>query len=237
MIHRVSRPPAFDLVAFDLYGTLLDISGLAERMRPIAGERSTDLLARWRLAQLERTWRLNRAGRYEPWDIVTAAALEEVAPDLPAGDRARLSDLWLTVPAFADAGAALEALKSGGALLAVLSNGTRPMIARALEAAGLEVDRILSADDVGVYKTDPRVYALLDDAGKQHRTLFVSSNGWDANGARRDRRTVAWIDRGGEPPATPPDYRVRSLLEIVELVRGGAAAASTLSEPSGRRGR
>jgi 2-haloacid dehalogenase len=221
---RVSVPPAFDLVAFDLYGTLLDISGLAARMWPIMGERSADLLARWRAAQLERTWRLNREGCYEPWDFVTAAALEEVAPGLPADSRALLSELWLTVPAFSDAAATLAGISSAGVRRAVLSNGTRAMIAAALEAGGLEVDRILSADDVGVYKTDPRVYALLDSEADRRRTLFVSSNGWDADGARRDGRTVAWIDRGGEPPAMPPTYRVGSLADVLGLVRDGTAA-------------
>ena len=210
--------PRFDLVAFDLYGTLLDISGLAARMRPVAGDKAAALLSRWRKAQIERTWRLNREGRYEPWDRVTLAALDEVAPELPLEIRESLAHLWLTVPAYADAAATLAALKSAGARRAVLSNGTRVMIMRALEAGGLDVDRILSADDVRAYKTDPRVYALLDGEGDKTRTLFVSSNGWDADGARRDGRTVAWIDRGGEPPAAVPNYRVASLSEIAGLL-------------------
>jgi 2-haloacid dehalogenase len=208
----------FDLVAFDLYGTLLDISGLAAQMRPAAGDGAAALLGRWRKAQLERTWRLNREGRYEPWDRVTAAALEEVAPELPAEARERLARLWLTVPAFPDAAATLATLGSAGVRRAVLSNGTRAMIARALEAGGLDVDRILSADDVRAYKTDPRVYALLDAEADRARTLFVSSNGWDADGARRDGRTVCWIDRGGDPPAIPAEHRVVSLSEVVGLL-------------------
>ena len=212
--------PRFDLVAFDLYGTLLDISGLAARMRPICGEGSAELLSRWRKAQIERTWLLNREGRYEPWDRVTLAALEEVAPELPPRSRERLADLWLTVPAFADAALTVASLKSAGARRAVLSNGTRAMITRALEAGGLGVDTILSADDVRVYKTDPRVYALLDAEAERARTLFVSSNGWDADGARRAGRTVAWIDRGGDPPATPPNHRIVSLSDVVGLLVG-----------------
>ncbi len=189
-------------------------------MKPVVGADAAAMLGRWRKAQVERTWELNRRGLYEPWDRVTLHALEEVAPNLAAGDRERLADLWRTVPAYGDAGAALGAIRSAGARRAVLSNGTRSMIAAALEAGGLEVDKILSADDVRVYKTDPRVYALLDGEAARRRTLFVSSNGWDADGARRDGRTVAWIDRGGEPPATPPDFRLASLSEVAALVRG-----------------
>ena len=209
---------AFDLVAFDLYGTLLDISGLVEEMRPLIGERAVNLLARWRKAQLERSWQLNHDGLYEPWDLVTLRALRGVAPDLPAEALESLARLWLTVPAFADAAGTLAALKALGVRRAVLSNGTRTMITRALEAARIDVDRILSADDVRAYKTDPKVYALLDAEADRSRTLFMSSNGWDVDGAQRTGRTVAWIDRGGDPPALTPKYRVASLTGVVELL-------------------
>src|SRR5260221_642218 len=49
-------------VAFDLYGTLLNVSGLAQRLRAFAGEEAPGLLARWRKAQLDRTWGRTRAG-------------------------------------------------------------------------------------------------------------------------------------------------------------------------------
>ncbi|HEY6930123.1 MAG TPA: haloacid dehalogenase type II [Thermoanaerobaculia bacterium] len=211
---------SLDLVAFDLYGTLLDISDLAARMRPIAGDRSADLLARWRIAQLERTWRLNREGRYEPWDAVTATALAEIAPELSAESRRRLSGLWDTVPAFPDAGETLVVLRRAGVRTAVLSNGTRAMIESALAAGGLTVDRILSADDVGVYKPDPRVYALLDSQADRSRVVFVSANGWDVEGARRVGHSVAWIDRGGAPPAIAPTDRLESLSGVAALVFG-----------------
>ncbi len=209
---------AFNLVAFDLYGTLLDISGLVAEMRPLVGERAVDLLGRWRKAQLERSWRLNRDGLYEPWDSVTLRALQEVAPDLPVETCESLARLWLTVPAFADAAGTLAALKARGVRRAVLSNGTRRMIMRALQSAGLDVDRVLSADDVRAYKTDPRVYALLDAEADPSRTLFVSSNGWDVDGATSTQRRVAWIDRGGDPPKLTPEYRVASLSGVAELL-------------------
>jgi 2-haloacid dehalogenase len=210
---------SFDLVAFDLYGTLLDISGLAARMRPLLepAEDADDLLARWRKAQLERTWRLNREARYEPWDQVTQGALEEVAPQLSADTRAALADLWRAVPAYGDAAGTLDALRSSGVRRAILSNGTRTMIEQALEASGLEVDRILSADDVRAYKTDPRVYALLDAEAARDRTLFVSSNGWDVDGAHRSGRPVLWINRGGRPPETAPEYEATALRNVVRL--------------------
>jgi 2-haloacid dehalogenase len=209
----------FDLVAFNLYGTLLDVSGLASRMQPFVGPGAATLLARWRRAQLERTWRLNREGRYERWDQVTIASLAEVAPELSLTVRENLAELWLELPAYPDTSATLSALRKAGVRRAILSNGSRATIARALEVNSLVVDRIFSADDVRVYKTHARVYALLDSEAGRAQTLFVSANGWDTDGARRQARIAAWIDRGGSPPQIPPSYRITSLSEIPALLR------------------
>jgi 2-haloacid dehalogenase len=187
-------------------------------MRPLVGENAASLLARRRLAQLERSWRVDRDIPYEPWDVVTFSALEEVAPELSTRTRERLTELWLDVPAFGDAGTTLAALKAAGVRRAVLSKGTRAMILSALTAADLGVDCVLSADDVRAFKTDPRVYALLDAYTDVARTLFVSSNGWDVDGEQSTGRQVVWLDRGGEPPSTRPGFRVTSLSGVLGLI-------------------
>jgi 2-haloacid dehalogenase len=202
------------LVAFDLYGTLVDVSGLAGRLSDILGRDAAPLLARWRAAQLERTWELNREGRYQPFDAVTRAALAQVAPDLDSAVAARMAEAWLALPAYPDAAETLARLAAAGARTAVLSNGTPAMIASAVAAAGLRLDHLRSVDEVGVYKPDPRVYALLDDLADRADTLFVSANGWDAEGALRAGRTVCWIDRGGAAPALAPHLRITSLAEL-----------------------
>ena len=201
----------FAIVAFDLYGTLLDVSGLAKRLEPFAGPGAADLLASWRSAQLERTW---REKSYEPFDAVTARALEEVAPRLDASTRRRMCETWLSLPAFPDARATLESLHRARVRRAILSNGTPAMIRSALAAADLDVDEVLSADDVRAYKPKPAVYGLLD----RERSLFVSANGWDAEGAKRSGLSVAWIDRGTPPPAVAPDLHVHSLAELAAAI-------------------
>jgi 2-haloacid dehalogenase len=204
----------YALVAFDLYGTLTDVSGLAARLVPFAGETAKTLLAEWRKRQLEMTWELNGRGAYEPFDEVTAHALEEVAPQLAPAVRAKMCATWLTLPAWPDAAAMLEKLRAKGLRRGVLSNGTLPMIRSAVKAAGLSLDELHSADEVRAYKTDPRVYALVPKG----TTLFVSGNGWDAEGAKRYGLSVAWIDRGGPAPGAAPDLRVHSLAELPEAL-------------------
>src|SRR5690348_12969195 len=118
----------YDLVAFDLYGTLLAVDKLLEGLRPILGDEAVTLLSRWRKAQLDRTWELNRRRGYEPFTEVTADALAEVAPHLSAATIERACEAWLTVPAHPDAAGAVARLRHEGVRCAVLSNGTAPMI-------------------------------------------------------------------------------------------------------------
>src|SRR5438067_12871853 len=94
--------PRFDLVAFDLYGTLLDVRGLAGALEKHLGPGAAEILARWRTAQLERTWELNRDAKYQPWDRVTAEALAHVAPNVPAAARAGAGADGSTGPAYPD---------------------------------------------------------------------------------------------------------------------------------------
>jgi 2-haloacid dehalogenase len=210
--------PRYDAVAFDLYGTVLDVSGLARALQKPLGARADPLLAAWRKAQLEQTWALNARGEYEPFDRVTESALRELAPDLPDEARSAACAAWLSVPAYPDAGETLQGLRRAGVRSAILSNGTLAMIRSALAAAQLSPDEVRSVDEVRVYKPDPRVYDLLDGLGQRERVLFVSSNGWDADGCKRTGRTVALIDRGNPPPSLAPDLRVRSLRELAHAI-------------------
>jgi hypothetical protein len=75
------------------------------------------------------------------------------------------------------------------------------------------MDEMRSVEEVRAYKPDPRVYRLMDALAPAAATLFVSSNAFDAEGAKRNGRTVCFIDRGGATPGLDPDLRVRSLAE------------------------
>lgn len=210
----------YDLVAFDLYGTLLAIEKLEGALDRILGGDARALLADWRKAQIGRTWDLNQRKAYEPFGEVTARALAQVAPYLASEAMERACKAWMTVPAHPDAAHALRGLRAAGVRCAVLSNGTAPMIRSALDAAGLVLDEVRSVDEVRVYKPDPRAYALLDQMAPRDRTLFVSSNGWDVDGCKQTGRSVAYVDRGGAAPTHAPDVRVTSLEEVARYAAG-----------------
>src|SRR5215831_10684441 len=103
----MGSPRRFHVIAFDLYGTLLDLGALGDRLSAILGSDGTGLLASWRKLQLEKTWELARAGAYRPFDEVTVEALAEAAPEFDGDLRAKLEATWLAPPPYPDAAGAL----------------------------------------------------------------------------------------------------------------------------------
>jgi 2-haloacid dehalogenase len=161
--------------------------------------------------------------RYEDFWYITEAALRSALAQLSiqATERQieRLMEAYLCPAVFADARLTLEALK--GSPLAILSNGSPKMLDAAVRGNGLEsyFTEIISVDRVKTYKPSPRVYALgpelLNLAAEE--ILFVSSNLWDAAGAKAFGYTVCWCDRSAtetENWGFAPDFRVLRLDEI-----------------------
>ena len=88
---------------------------------------------------------------------------------------------------------------------------------------GRHLDGVLSVDAAGIFKPSPRVYQLAVDrlnvpAG---RIGFVSSNGWDAIGAKAFGFTSFWINRTGAPVdrhGPPPDRIMATLADLPALL-------------------
>jgi 2-haloacid dehalogenase len=216
-----------DAIAFDLYGTLLEVASVGRAAAEVTAEPAA-LVELWRTKQLEYTWLRTLMGRYQDFWATTADALDFALDRHGAvvddDTRARLLGAWLDVSPYPEVPAALERLGSARRL-AILSNGNPDMLEAGLAAAGLR-DRfaaVLSVDEVGAYKPFPAVYELATKAFglPAERILFVSSNGWDAFGARSFGFPVAWINRAGGPLerlGTPPNLVVPDLAALAEAV-------------------
>ena len=226
---RTSPDSPIAAFVFDAYGTLFDVYAvgvLAERLAPGHG---ADLARLWRTKQLEYTWLqslMAGAHRRDDFDRITAHALDfaVAALGLPLGadEKMLLRDAYLTLAAFPDARVALEALAPRPRW--ILSNGTLAGLAPLVRHNGMEalLDGVLSVDAVGVYKPAPQVYALAADrlGLPPERIGFVSSNCWDAIGARAFGFTTFWINRTGAPldrHGTPPQHVLASLAELPGL--------------------
>lgn len=227
-----SRPTfPIDAFVFDAYGTLFDVQSVFALAESLAPGRGSAIAQLWRTKQLEYTWwsSLMIGARYRREDFaeLTARALdyalEALAIPLPPAQRTLLASAYLALAPFADVPAALAALAPRPRW--ILSNGTRAMLDPLLRAAGLadHLDGVMSVDEAGVYKPHPRVYQLAADRLRidSARIAFVSSNGWDAAGAKAFGFTVFWINRSGAPlerHAPAPDAQIQSLADLPALV-------------------
>jgi 2-haloacid dehalogenase len=212
---------------FDAYGTLFDVHAALARHRAEAGPEAERFSEIWRTKQLEYTWTLTLAGSYVDFWTLTERALDYAFGRVPAVDRAlrpKLLEAYFKLDAFPEAAEALAALKSRGLQLAILSNGSPPMLAAATEASGLggSLDAVLSVDTVRVYKPRPEVYALVTDRFRiaPQEVVFVSSNRWDVMGAASFGFRAVWVNRGRMPdeyPDRPPEHTIASLAELSAL--------------------
>jgi len=231
MIENSGRLRAVDALVFDAYGTLFDVQSVASTAEALFPGRGAAFAQLWRSKQLEYSWLQSLmqtpAQPREDFAAVTAHALsyaaEALGLPLPSHARHRMLDAYLDLSPFPDAVPTLAALAPRPRM--ILSNGTQAMLAPLVAATGLapHLDRILSVDDAGVYKPSPRVYQLAVDALDRPpiRIGFVSSNSWDAIGAKAFGFTVFWINRSGAPidrHGPPPDCVIASLSELPSLL-------------------
>ena len=215
---------------FDAYGTLFDVASVAEAVAGLVPDPAA-LVQVWRDKQLQYAYQRALMGSqaYVDFFQVTTDALdfaaERLAVTLSPAEREQAMRGWLRVRPFPDTGPALRRLSAAGLPLAILSNGSPAMLAAGVRNAGLEGQfaAVLSVDAVRTYKPHPRVYQLGPDTFQvaPAELLFVSSNGWDAAGAKAFGFQVAWVNRGGAPMERLgflPDQSVPDLLALASAV-------------------
>jgi 2-haloacid dehalogenase len=238
-------------VVFDAYGTLYDVQSVAEiteEALPGYGEIITQV---WRIKQLEYSWLRSLMQRYEDFAVVTRDSLAYtlrtlgLTHDAAAFDT--IIDKYLHLDLYPDALAALDAMRDYK--LAILSNGSPDMLNALVRNSGLDrlLEATISVDAAKMFKPAPAAYALIESTlhVSPREVLFVSSNPWDACGAKAFGLNVAWIERVTPeamalacvestvlPPLTffkairtqmdelgfEPDHRIRSLSELPGLL-------------------
>lgn len=223
----------FSVLTFDCYGTLIDWeTGIANAMRPI----------------LERHG-VEKSGEqiFEPFGALQAQAasppyqsyrdvLSEVADGfgkefdftLSAEERDAFADSVPRWPAFADSSAALKSL-SKHYKLAILSNVDDALFAHSARKLGVEFAEIVTAEQVGSYKPDPRNFqALIERLGlpKDQILHVAQSLHHDIAPANDSGLANVWINRrhgrpgfGATPPQTAqPDMEFPDLASFARAV-------------------
>jgi 2-haloacid dehalogenase len=244
-------PMSIKAVVFDAYGTLYDIQSVAavtEAAFPGYGEIVTQI---WRIKQLEYTWLRSLMRRYQDFSVITrdslAYTLKVLGLKCDSDVFEGIMEKYLHLDLYPDAMATLAAMTDRK--LAILSNGSTGMLTRLVRNSGLDrvLDATISVDAKKIFKPSPEAYSLIETrlGVPPAEVLFVSSNPWDACGAKAFGLNVAWIERVTPEamalacvkndlvaPLTmfkairtqmdelglEPDYRIQALAELPKLV-------------------
>lgn len=222
------RISGIEACVFDAYGTLFDFASAAARCQELPKDKAAALTPLWRDKQLHYSWLRGLQNRHADFWQVTGDALDFALETLGIADAAlrdRLMQLYRELRTFPEVPGVLERLKRASYRIAILSNGSPPMLEAAVESAGIGhlLDAVLSVEEAGVYKPHPRVYQLaLDRLGLDAAAIaFQSSNAWDAHAASAFGMRVVWCNRYGQrrerlPGA--PDAEIKTLAELPELL-------------------
>jgi 2-haloacid dehalogenase len=202
---------------FDAYGTLYDVHSVVQRCETCWPGKGAALSQLWRAKQLEYTWQRSLMQRYAPFSTVTREALAYAceALRLDPGESEALMDEYLRLSLYPEVAGTLRKLNGKKA---ILSNGSPDMLVPLVKHSGLEFDAVISVDELKIFKPAPQVYQLAVDKLGTKSIGFVSSNCWDAIGAKSYGFSVYWINRAGAPidrTGFKPDRILKSLDEIL----------------------
>ena len=226
----------YRLIAFDAYGTLFDVYSMGKLAEDLFPGNGQAFALMWRDRQIEYTRLVtmsdpNPGGskHYLPFWELTVRSLRYVCKrmnlNLSPDYEKRLMDQYAKLTGFEDSLHVLKAIKSKGIATAILSNGSRKMLATVVESNGLTayLDQVVTVEDVRLFKTAPQSYELLLKAFpvKKEEVLFVSSNAWDALAAKWFGFNVFWVNRLGHPfeeIGERPNYEGISLSKVLDVI-------------------
>jgi 2-haloacid dehalogenase len=212
-----------DIIAFDVFGTLVDwrtsIGAALERAGTSSGLQADwpAVADAWRSRYKPALARVVRGQQpFQSLDVLHRAMLDEVAAEyglevLNEADRAELVRAWHHLTPWPDTVPGLSALRDRH-ILTPLSNGGLGLLTRLAKSGGIPFDCIISAELAQTYKPDPRVYRLVPaffDVPAD-RVLMVAAHPDDLQHAARNGLRTAFVPRplewgpGGTVPA-PPD--------------------------------
>ncbi|MBO8201413.1 HAD-IA family hydrolase [Streptomyces smyrnaeus] len=238
----------FRALTFDVVGTLIDFeAGIVECVRRVAGpdgsQRSDEeILRAFGAAEDEQQQRTPAMPFTQMLDPISARLAAHLG--LPALDgRGAPSPLRLSIaawPAFPDAREALAALHRRFRLVAVTNADNAA--ARAMSSTlGGPFDDVVTAEDVGVNKPDPQVFAYCQgrlgtlDIARSEVLHVAQSQYHDIGVARQLGYATCWIERrrgragsGATPPprsVTAPDHHFGTLAELAAAVEEAPAPA------------
>ena len=218
-------------LAFDVYGTLIDTSGVAVALEKHVGDRAPAFAALWREKQLEYSFRRGLMQRYEPFTICTQNALDYACGsfgiELTETDKAKLMAAYRILPAFSEVAQGLQALQTAGYQMYAFSNGHPDDVENLLVHANIRNHflGVISVHEVKSFKPDPAVYEyfLQRVDVSSNEAWLISSNPFDVIGAMAVGMCAAWVQRSDkalfDPWGITPTVTIRDLSELMTAIQ------------------
>jgi 2-haloalkanoic acid dehalogenase type II len=178
----------------------------------------------WRAEYLRLTY---GCGAYVPYEDLVRRAAQ--ATDLPASAADTLERAWSDLPVWSGAQSVLDAL-AGRTKLAVVTNCSARLGTVAAARLTTRWDCVVTAEQAGFYKPDPRPYrlALATLGVAPQEAAFVAGSGYDLIGTAAVGLRTYWHNRVGlaRPAAAPPAaIEAPTLDRLVPWLEGGCRDA------------
>lgn len=193
-------------LAFDVYGTLINTSGVFNALEKMVGDKANPLINMWRNKQLEYSFRRGLMNKFVDFSVCTKDALEfsckSFKINLSNEQKNALLNEYKILPAFDDVKKGLLSLKEAGYKLYAFSNGSANAVSNLLINAKIIdfFDGVVSVEDVEVFKPSPLVYKYFNKktASTKESSWLISSNPFDVIGASSYGMKTAWVQRTKE---------------------------------------
>lgn len=217
-------------LAFDVYGTLIDTSGVFETVQEFMGDEAPAFMEKWRSTQLEYSFRRGLMNAYVDFSVVTREALDHCCSlfnkTLNTAEIQRLMNAYKVLPAFADVETALTDLSETGYRKYAFSNGSENAVATLLENAHIHTmfDGIVSVERTKMFKPSPKVYRHFTETtqSKKEATFLISGNPFDIIGALHYGMKGIWVKRSEkvvfDPWGLQPTAVIQDLTELKSVL-------------------
>jgi 2-haloacid dehalogenase len=223
-----------DTVIFDINETVLDLSSLKPKFEIIFGDSA--VIATWFAMLLHTSTVCALTGVRTGFASLAGIMLDAVAARrglvVSSDQGAEILGGFASLQPHADIATAMVRLRSVGYRTVAFSNSSLDLVTNQIANAGLGelFDEIVSVEEVGSFKPDPRVYQFV--AKRLNRPLsvlrLVATHDWDTHGAIVAGMLAAYIDRSGapyHPLYQQPDVYASDMNEVVEQIIHADTAA------------
>lgn len=221
-------PADFDALTFDVYGTIVDWdAGIVAALRPVLSAHgvAADLDVERLLSAYAEEEAACEDGPYLRYREILQRILERLGARFgfkPSRDEVeRFGGSVADWVPFEDSAPALAALKRSFKL-AFLTNCDDDLIAATIAKLGVAPDWVVTAQQVGSYKPNPRHFlAAFERMGlPRERILHVAQSLYhDHVPAKKLGLRTVWVNRRGEAQVgVEPDFEVRDLATLARML-------------------